>query len=193
MNFPLYVHIPKNAGISIKSILIENYNYPSMFQGHLTYQQLKARANLNNYKYDFIFTSVRNPYTRMLSIYFFLKEKMKNYTHYYLNNDLTLPFKVYSFKHFVNYFLLNDKTNFNYMNTYMFLPQKTWLDTNDDVKIFKVEEISKLEKLLNSKLQFFNKLDYDKNLKHYYDQDTKDIVYRNFEIDFDFFKYPSVF
>ena len=75
MNFPLYVHIPKNAGISIKTVLIEKYNYPFIFQGHLTCQQLKARANLNNYKYDFIFTSVRNPYTRMLSIYFFLKEK----------------------------------------------------------------------------------------------------------------------
>ena len=159
MNFPLYVHIPKNAGISIKTVLIEKYNYPFIFQGHLTCQQLKARANLNNYKYDFIFTSVRNPYTRMLSIYFFLKEKMKNYTHYYLNNDLTMPFKVYSFKHFVNYFLLNDKTNFHYMNTYMFLPQKTWLDTNDDIEIFKMEEIVKLEKILNNKLQFFNKLD----------------------------------
>jgi hypothetical protein len=75
----------------------------------------------------------------------------------------------------------------------MFLPQKTWLDTNDNVEIFKIEEIVKLEKILNNKLQFFNKLDYNKDLKDYYDQDTKNIVYRNFEIDFDIFKYPSLF
>jgi hypothetical protein len=191
--FPLYIHIPKNAGISIKSVLIKEYNYSKKLLGHLTCQQLKARANLDNYKYNFIFTSVRNPYTRMLSIYFFLKEKMKNYTHYNLKMDLTIPFKVYSFKHFVNHFLLNDEKNFHYMNTYMFLPQKTWLDTNDNVEIFKIEEIVKLEKILNNKLQFFNKLDYIRDLKHYYDQDTKKIVFRNFEIDFDIFKYPSVF
>jgi hypothetical protein len=193
MNFPLYIHIPKNAGISIKTILIENYNYPSMFNGHLTCQQLKARANLSNYKYDLLFTSIRNPYTRMLSIYFFLKQKMKNYTHYHFENDLTIPFKTYSFKHFVNYFLLYNDNNFHYMNTYMFLPQKTWLDTNDNVEIFKIEEIVKLEKILNNKLQFINKLDYNKDLNHYYDQHTKNIVYRNFEIDFDIFKYPSLF
>jgi hypothetical protein len=75
----------------------------------------------------------------------------------------------------------------------MFLPQKTWLDTNDNVEIFKIEEIVKLEKILYNKLQFFNKLDYNKDLKYYYDQDTKNIVYRNFEIDFDIFKYPSFF
>jgi hypothetical protein len=193
MNFPLYVHIPKNAGISIKTTLTENYNYPSIFNGHLTCQQLKTKANLSNYKYDLLFTSIRNPYTRMLSIYFFLKEKMKKYTHYYLGNDLTIPFKAYSFKHFVNYFLLNNEVNFHYMNTYMFLPQKTWLDTNDYVEVFKIEEISKLEKILNKKLKFFNKLDYNKDLKYYYDKDTQNIIYRNFEIDFDIFKYPSLF
>jgi hypothetical protein len=190
---PLYIHIPKNAGISIKNSLIDSCNYPKIFEGHLTCQQLKARASLFDYKYDNIFTTVRNPFTRMVSIFLFLKLKSERYSHYFFKTDLTLPFKIYSFKHFINYFLYDNSENFHYMNTYMFLPQKTWLDTNDNVNIFKFENINKIEKFLNLKLKHFNKNEVKINYKDFYDAKTKNIVFKNFEIDFDIFKYPSFF
>jgi hypothetical protein len=183
----LFIHIPKNGGISIKSILEEKYAYP--FEGHFTCQQMKAKAVLNNFTYKEIFSTCRNPFSRMVSIYFFLQHKMKLYLHYFNNLDLTIPFKNYSFRHFIEFFLSQDSCNFHYMNTYMFLPQHTWLDTSDNVKILKIEEIDKIEKYLNVKMPHYNKRIYEKSWKDLYDDRSKKIVYLHYEKDFENFKY----
>jgi hypothetical protein len=187
----LFIHIPKNAGISIKDVLYTKYQYP--FDGHFTCQQMKAKALLNNYLYEDIFTTCRNPYSRMVSVYLFLKIKMRTYTHYKHTMDLTIPFTYYSFSHFIKTFLCLNNCNFDYMNTYMFLPQHTWLDTADDVKIFKIENFSKIENYLNTKLPHCNKIEYKQTWKDYYDEDTKKIILAHYEQDFDKFKYPSSF
>ena len=187
----LFIHIPKNAGISIKDVLVTKYNY--CFAGHFTCQQMKAKASLNNYVYKDIFCISRNPFSRMVSIYLFLKIKMERYKHYYNNLDLCLPFKHYSFKHFIKYFLEQDNENFHYMNTYMFLPQHTWLDTEDTVTIFKLEELDKIEKYLNSKIPHHNNINCKKIWKDFYDIDTKKIVQSHYEKDFEKFKYSFRF
>jgi hypothetical protein len=185
----LFIHIPKNGGISIKNVLQEKYSYP--FVGHFTCQQMKAKSILNNFIYKEIFSTCRNPFSRMVSIYFYLKQKMKSYSHYYYNLDLTIPFKSYSFSHFIDFFLKQDNFNFHYMNTYMLLPQHTWLDTSDNIKIFKMEEMEEIEKYLNVKIPYHNKKTYEKSWKDYYDDNIKKIVYTHYEKDFDYFKYSK--
>jgi hypothetical protein len=183
----LFIHIPKNGGISIKTVLQEKYSYP--FDGHYTCQQMKAKSILNNFTYEEIFSTCRNPFSRMVSVYFSLQRKMKLYSHYFDNLDLTIPFKYYSFSHFVEFFLKQNNLNFHYMNTYMFLPQHTWLDTSDNVKIFKIEEISKIEKYLNCKMPHHNKHLYKKPWVNLYDEESQKIVYTHYEKDFETFKY----
>ena len=183
----LFIHIPKNGGISIKTVLQEKYFYP--FDGHYTCQQMKAKSILNNFTYEEIFSTCRNPFSRMVSVYFLLQRKMKLYSHYFDNLDLTIPFKYYSFRHFVEFFLKQNNLNFHYMNTYMFLPQHTWLDTSDNVKIFKIEEINKIEKYLNCKMPHHNKHLYEKPWMNLYDEESKKIVYTHYEKDFETFKY----
>tara|TARA_R110000787_G_C13394260_1_gene442891 strand:+ start:923 stop:1486 length:564 start_codon:yes stop_codon:yes gene_type:complete len=183
---PLFIHIPKTAGISIKRYLFETYNTP-IFEGHFTCQQMKAKASFIAYEYDHIFTLVRNPYARLVSTYLFLKEKMKEYTHtcIYDCSDLTIPFKETSFKEFVYFFIKEENLNFQYMNTYMFLPQSTWLDTKDDVKICKMEEINKL----NFKINHFNKAEKEYDWKSFYTPNLKKIVYTYYKNDFKKFDY----
>jgi len=181
---PLFIHIPKTAGISIKRYLLSTYNIP-IFEGHFTCQQMKAKADFISYKYDYIFAVVRNPYIRLVSTYLFLKQKMKEYTHTYGNLDLTSPFKGTSFKEFVHFFIKQDNLNFQYMNTYMFLPQSTWLDTRDDIKVYKMEEIDKL----NFKLDHFNKAEKDYKWESFYTPDLKKIVFQYYKNDFQEFGY----
>ena len=147
----LFIHIPKCGGISMKRFLNEEYKTP-IFEGHFTCAQMKAKADLNNYNYDQIITTVRNPYERLVSIYLFLKDKSKEYIHLYKTTDLNVAFKDFTFEQFVNFFLKENCLNYHYMNTYMFLPQKTWLDTEDHVAIYKLEDVNK-----HFNLKHFNK------------------------------------
>ena len=182
----LFIHIPKTAGISVKKYLYNKYNTP-IFEGHFTCSQMKAKADFINYKYNRIFTIVRNPYSRLVSTYIFLKEKMKEYIHMYYNTDLTIPFKLYSFKDFVDFFIVKNNLNYHYMNTYMFLPQKTWLDTKDKVKIYKLENIKKL----GYELEHHNKSNEDYIWQNFYDKKLKEIVYTFYKEDFKEFKYKK--
>jgi len=181
----LFIHIPKCGGISMKRFLNEEYKTP-IFEGHFTCAQMKAKANLNNYSYDQIITTVRNPYERLVSIYLFLKDKSKEYIHLYKTTDLNVAFKDFTFEQFVKFFLKENCLNYHYMNTYMFLPQKTWLDTEDHVAIYKLEDVNK-----HFNLKHFNKTNIDYDWKKYYTQELKEIVNIFYKEDFKHFNYTE--
>lgn len=65
----IYVHIPKAAGISINKALFGNYG-----GGHKTVRSYRKIFGTKTYKSYFKFTFVRNPYSRLLSAYHFLKD-----------------------------------------------------------------------------------------------------------------------
>jgi len=71
------------------------------------------------------------------------------------------------------------------MNTYMFLPQKTWLDTDDKIKIFKFENL----KELNFDLPYYNKNNMEKDWESYYNDELKEIVNIFYQEDFKKFNY----
>lgn len=187
----IFIHIPKNAGTSVKTIL-EKYNYPiHIFGGHFTVQQSIARAKLYKYKYKDIFTVVRNPYSRLISIYFFLKRKMAEHVHIFKNEDLTLPFKILTFDQFVRFFLLEVDMRFLWMNYYMFFPQNSWIDKyKKEVIVFKLEEeVQEIEKYLGHKLPHENVNDIQIKYSSLYNDELKKVVYSFFEEDFENFKY----
>ena len=188
----IFIHIPKNSGTSVRTILHENYNYPNIFEGHFTVQQSVARARLNKYKYKDIFTVVRNPYSRLVSIYFFLKKKMSEHVHILRNEDLTLPFKILTFNQFVKFFLLEVDMRFLWMNYYMFFPQNSWIDKfKNKVIVFKQEEKEKIEKYLKYKLPHENVNTIKLKYSSLYNDELKKIVYTFFEEDFENFKYSK--
>ena len=184
---PLFIHIPKCAGISVKRYLLENESVP-LIEGHYTCSQIKAKAKFINYNYDSIFTVVRNPYSKLVSTYLFLQHKAKDYIHLYGKNkktNLNDVFTTFTFENFVKFFLKNDCHNYHYMNTYMFLPQKTWLDTDDKIKIFKFENL----KELNFDLPYYNKNNMEKDWESYYNDELKEIVNIFYQEDFKKFNY----
>ena len=190
----IFIHIPKNAGMSIRSILHKKYSYPNIFEGHFTVQQSIARARLNKYKYEDIFTVVRNPYLRLVSIYFFLKRKMAEHVHILKNEDLTLPFKILTFDQFVKFFLLEVDMKFLWMNYYMFFPQNSWIDKfKTKVIVFKQEEKEKIEKYLKHKLPYENVNPIKIVYTSLYNAQLKKIVYTFYEKDFEYFKYSKSF
>ena len=181
----LYIHIPKTAGISMKRFLNKKYQTP-IFEGHFTCSQMKAKAILNNYDYEKIITTVRNPYERLVSVYLFLKDKSKEYIHLYKGTDLNVVFKDFTFEQFINFFLKQNCLNYHYMNTYMFLPQKTWLDTNDNIETYKLENLNKY-----FNLEHFNKAAIDYQWEKYYTEDLKEIVNTFYKEDFKYFNYTE--
>ena len=84
-----------------------------------------------------------------------------------------------------NFFLKENCLNYHYMNTYMFLPQKTWLDTKDEIKIFNFEALNEL----GFDLPFYNRNDNEKDWQSYYTEELKEIVYTFYEEDFKKFEY----
>lgn len=63
----IFIHIPKNAGISIaKSLIGEQV-------GHMTALTFRAIFGKKNFEEYFKFTFVRNPFTRLVSAYEFLQ------------------------------------------------------------------------------------------------------------------------
>tara|TARA_R110002050_G_scaffold239029_1_gene375177 strand:- start:457 stop:660 length:204 start_codon:yes stop_codon:yes gene_type:complete len=67
----------------------------------------------------------------------------------------------------------------------MFLPQKTWLDTDDKIKIFKFENL----KELNFDLPYYNKNNMEKDWESYYNDELKEIVNIFYQEDFKKFNY----
>jgi len=65
----IFVHIPKSAGVSINRVLFGNLG--GAHRTVRTYKRIFGPVTFNRY---FKFTFVRNPYSRLLSAYRFLKE-----------------------------------------------------------------------------------------------------------------------
>ena len=70
-----FIHIPKNAGRSIEQAMRAKWPCKRVGQGHSTLSQVK-----NKTKGLETFAVVRNPFERMVSLYFFILQKKKHST-----------------------------------------------------------------------------------------------------------------
>lgn len=200
----IFFHIPKNAGTSVSSALLknENYYYPwvitskilrkfkktdnfffdnfqkkiHLFTSHETVKKIEENISTEIFDNFFKFAVVRNPYSRFVSRYNYLK----------LTNNL----KEYNFTEFlenhVKKSLITDKQ-------YKFLLNKNKkIGVNKILKFENInEEIFQLSKKINLNPAKFKKLNTSTkdNYRDYYDDNTKKIVEDFCKEDLEFFNY----
>lgn len=191
---PLFIHIPKNAGTSVRTILSEHYYYPEWIKSHHTQLQLEARCQIHGYQPDFTFCIVRNPYDRLVSIFHYLKKRCThqssklNPSHVAYKNFLE-----FNFKQFVKFYLTESSTTYFLINSHHFLPQTSFLDSPNSIEVFKFEDLTKLENVLNYRLPHINHLGPNESgfidYMLLYNDETLRIVNEYYKLDFKRFGY----
>ena len=209
----IFIHIPKNAGTSIKKLLLneEELKNPDLLRyddlngniwKHRTIYDIKKDNNkeYNSYRK---FAIIRNPYDRMVSWYSYMGG-------YFTNNDLL---NTYKFNSKTNDYEIIETKRPSIVGFKDFIKDELWIKgleakiprlkgllknqfewVDDTVTILKHENLN--EDLNN----FFNKeieLPLTNNTNHldiltYYDQETLDIVYDKYKKDFDKYNYKKL-
>lgn len=180
----LFIHIPKTGGNAIKN--------SSFFKNNCSYFGHSRVQNIQWKEYDTSFAFVRNPYDRVVSAFFYLKNGGEK------NNkqDKERCKKLLKYKTFKDF----TKDLHLFQNEIHFVPQYKFI-TDDSGKnilvrnILRYEHIDKeYEKFMKSNGYFGENLKKINASKHkhylsYYDSDSKNIVYSLYKKDFDLFKY----
>jgi len=166
-----YCHIPKTGGVSICKLI-------GRLPGHAIESETKNK---------YIYTFVRNPYDRLISTFFYLKNGGRN------NGDKKDRDKYIgnsSFEDFVKTKLINASKN-----QIHFRPQKYWIP-NGASFIGKFENLendfNEVKKIVGIKgnLQHLNKTSH-KDYREYYNDELANIVYKVYEEDFEEFGYDK--
>ena len=244
----IYIHIPKNGGVYIEYILQKYYGFkldyiikpdnygfadsidnpvlPVDNRGVLKYYMnsgyINKEYNMTEQKWKeyYKFTFVRNPYTKIISAYEFLKDNYNgngngngNSNYYNKNIDTKFP----SFREFFenqnlgfNHKLYHNSKNMFYYHYYhSFITQTDHLLNNDD--IIDINYIGNFENLNEELITVLKNLgisNYTKHLKeiknntksnitnkltigHYFDQELLDVVNTYFNDDFIKFNYSK--
>ncbi len=187
----LFIHIPKVAVSSIEKAL---YGTKGKV-GHSSVMELLSKdpTCLDNV-YSFAFC--RHPFDRFVSAYEYLKQGGLNQYDKAWAEENILPYN--SFKSFV--MSLNDETQKQKILNWMhFKPQ--YLFVCNEKNNIVVDFIGTYENLendfntlakqlsLNTSLPHENRTDQRKDYRQYYDDETLQIVYRTYKVDFELFNY----
>jgi|TARA_Y100000310_G_C20321179_1_gene640806 hypothetical protein len=197
----VFIHIPKNAGSSIKKLLIGEKKFKELSRPweHNTIYSIKSKypKKYNSYRK---FAIVRNPYDRVVSWFAYLKR-------YRLDNDLLNTYKYNSktdsyeivetvkapIEDFRNW-ILDPYADFNEaaIRLNLLKNQHEWIDKT--VKILKYENINEeLNGFFNRKIELSkinNTSRFD--VVDYYNRKTLDIIYNRYKDDFDKFNYKKL-
>lgn len=154
-----FIHIPKTAGTSVTHFLAP-MNGPFDLEiggtdfGEMVQEAFKRRHGLRKHstfaearkfifqpsspREMFVFTFVRNPYSRLASIFYFLR-RWENY-------DAALLHKIRSFSDFTSFAESGIYTRYKGPDN-IFLPQSEWLKFNStiatEITIYKIEDLQK--------------------------------------------------
>jgi hypothetical protein len=131
-----FIHIPKTGGTTIE-LLLFNRNKDNPNSEHL---QIDKYHKYYNY---FIFSFVRNPYTRIISVYNYYKNG-GNQT----KNDKNLLNKKYNINNFLNFY---NKNNMKHLQTqFSFLQNSKYINYTAKFENFE-KELNKIFKIINFK------------------------------------------
>lgn len=197
----LFIHIPKNAGTSIKKAL-----NITPIGGHYScdyYQKTFPEKFNSAYK----FTIVRNPWDRFVSCYEYAKMEesfwhtntnRKDAYFNFLHEDYNLVNK-YDFNEFI------EKYYDCFMNNKPFTKSPVWkaqtdfiLSPDDKMMVDKIyyynnlkELIFDLEEILNKKIVFpyINQTKKEKNYKIYYNNKSMNLISKIYKKEIDIFKF----
>ncbi|MAM28747.1 MAG: hypothetical protein CMC13_06960 [Flavobacteriaceae bacterium] len=184
----IFVHIPKNAGLSVCYTLFGNTG-----GSHRKIVDYKKIFAPNTFKKYYKFTFVRNPWDRLVSTFFFLK-----------NGGLTEKDSLWAEKHIIPFstfdaFVKGWLTEENINNSLHFQHQHVFLE--DEKGGVAVDFIGRFEtidedfKIITKKLNIdraltkTNTSKRKKDYKEYYNEETKQIVAKLYQKDIHLFNY----
>lgn len=184
----IFIHIPKTGGVSLALSLFGNLG-----GGHRTYFSYYPIFSPAEYNRYFKFALVRNPWDRLVSAYFFLKEGglLETDRKWFKENLSSFD----SFEEFVQCWV-NRKNIYSYFH---FIPQHYYVSHRGRLmidKVYKLEQISSALKDLNSKLGLDISLPHENKTSNrkpdyrlYYNNETKNIISDVYHRDIQLFGY----
>jgi len=184
----IFLHIPKTAGLSIIKIL-GKYNPDEIY--YYSHPRIRKYNKVRNKDLNyFVFTFVRNPFSRILSAFNYLKNGGVNIQDRRIRNRFKLD--EIDFKTFVKTNIKDDS-----INTDHFKPQLHYMDY-DAKKINFIGKFENLQedfniicdkiKIPKQELPHKNKSKH-KHYTEYYDDETREIVAEKYAMDIEYFGY----
>ena len=176
-----FIHIPKNAGRSIEKAMRDKWPCKRVGWGHSTLSQVK-----NETKGLRTFAVVRNPWERMVSLYFFVMQKKKTYT---TKNGKKRPVKELAKLGFSTWLTERGEMTNNMIFTET--PQVNWLRIMGKIAvkhIIRYENLGELKKL-GIKLKEHTHKSKHGHYCEYYDKKARDFVANKFREDIKEFGY----
>jgi hypothetical protein len=196
----IFIHIPKTAG---KSILYGVYGDKARQSHFLLKSYLFFFKNQINF---FKFTVVRNPWDRMVSSFYYLKNKGGKNSQ--LDSEFYEKFikDVPSFKEFIDKMISSSKYRENVLNCIHFIPQYNFIERNSNISVDFIiryenlqSDFERLKKILFKKnhaikfhlkkLPHLNKSAHKKYNLYYSESYMIDFVYQIYKEEIDFFNY----
>lgn len=203
----LFVHINKSGGGIITKHMAKNGRteitgkHRSLTKMLQIAKQLCKNANIKDDLY--IFTVVRNPWERMLSMYLFYHPSNYNAMEFFsgnneIDNDFNAWIKwIYSDK----FPIVRIHSDVNIVK-YCFSNQLNWISKSngeiyDNVKILRFENLKRELHYMFTNIMKLNIIDLDtkvhptkhKHYTEYYNDDTRDLVAKHYSRDIDYFNY----
>jgi hypothetical protein len=173
----LFIHIPKTGGTSINNTFEKNnlktWNTVKNY-GHDPLYILKNNNTVDNN--TFIFSIVRNPYTRAFSYW----------KHFNINNAVNLSFME---------FLLTIENKIQTDQTPWIIYDQTFFLYDKEInitKLYKFENLKEIEKDFNIILSHDRKGIYNKNIKDYFDLNIISKINNLYHRDFINFEYDKI-
>lgn len=173
-----FVHIPKSAGSSVVEWLSTNFEHERI-SGHPNLAMIRKSWNVGR-----SFAVVRNPWSRMVSAYFYLQQ----YKFYWEYNNITTLDDFPSWNQFIDK-LDYDTQSWNSLST----NQYKWIETGVDW-LFKAETLAEDFKVIQDLLNCPAPLPYINTSQHndyrlYYTDTQKKKIAQVFEQDINLYKY----
>ena len=180
----IFIHVPKTGGSSVNAALKPYCDEEKYAEAHPLQSAYYNFCDADNY-YQFSF--VRNPFSRLISSYNYLRQGGKSQYDRDARDRLGLQEK--TFKEFAK--------SFNPVDSAIhFKPQIKFFNKDiDKIKIFKLENIQSDFNLVCSKIGIpRQKLSHKNKSKHkhyteYYDDATREIVSEKYAKDIEYFGY----
>lgn len=178
----VYIHINKTGGTSIGRAI----GLP--VKNHLTATEVINQIGLEQWELAYKFTTVRNPWDKVVSHYEYRRRKDKT----------EIATRNVPFRDWVEKTYGDDKDPFYYNNPRAFQPQVEWLKDADGVismdYVIRFESIEEGFNHVRSLLGLDAELPHLNATRHsdyhaYYDRDTRNIVARWFHEDIELFDY----